>query len=49
MSVNPQLRLDPNGAVAWPEVAAGYKDPLQISGITDEHDWTGAAPPCEKL
>jgi hypothetical protein len=44
MFVNPQLRFAPKGAVAVPEVAAGYKDPLQISGITDEHDCTGAAP-----
>ena len=34
----PQLRLVPAGAVAVPEVAAGYKEPLQISGIVDEQD-----------
>lgn len=44
MFVNPQLRFDPNGAVAVPDVAAGYKDPLQISGIIDVQDCTGPAP-----
>ena len=44
MLVNPQLRFAPNGAVAVPDVAAGYKDPLQISGINAEQDWTGPAP-----
>jgi hypothetical protein len=38
MLVNPQLRFAPKGAVAVPDVAAGYKDPLQISGIAEEHD-----------